>query len=66
METPISSGYLQMPAAKHVSGYHMAIVAGVVFFVIRAALALVPSFATRHPIKKWSALAALLAPPPIF
>jgi competence protein ComEC len=43
------------------SGYHMAIVAGVVFFVIRAALALVPSFATRHPIKKWSALAALLA-----
>ena len=39
----------------------MAIVAGVVFFVIRAALALVPAFATRHPIKKWSALAALLA-----
>ena len=39
----------------------MAIVAGVVFFVIRTALALVPAFATRHPIKKWSALAALLA-----
>ena len=39
----------------------MAIVAGVVFFVIRAALALVPAFATRRPIKKWSALAALLA-----
>ena len=44
-----------------ISGYHMAIVAGVVFFVIRAALALIPAFATRRPIKKWSALAALAA-----
>ena len=44
-----------------ISGYHMAIVAGVVFFVIRAVLALVPAFATRRPIKKWSALAALAA-----
>ena len=44
-----------------ISGYHMAVVAGVVFFVIRAGLALIPGFAVRHPIKKWSALAALLA-----
>ena len=44
-----------------ISGYHMAIVAGVVFFVLRALLALVPAFASRHPIKKWSALAALIA-----
>ncbi len=44
-----------------ISGYHMAIVAGVVFFVIRALLALVPGFASRHPIKKWSAVAALVA-----
>ncbi len=42
-----------------ISGYHMAVVAGVVFFVLRALLALVPSFASRKPIKKWSALAAL-------
>lgn len=42
-----------------ISGYHMAVVAGVVFFVVRAGLALVRSFASRHPIKKWAALCAL-------
>lgn len=42
-----------------ISGYHMAVVAGVVFFVIRAGLALLPAVAARHPIKKWAALAAL-------
>src|SRR5262245_24139996 len=44
-----------------ISGYHMAVVAGAVFFVVRAGLALVPGFALRHPIKKWAALAALFA-----
>ncbi|MBV8578478.1 MAG: ComEC family competence protein, partial [Acetobacteraceae bacterium] len=44
-----------------ISGYHMAVVAGVVFFVFRAGLALIPGIALRHPIKKWGALAALLA-----
>jgi competence protein ComEC len=44
-----------------ISGYHMAIVAGVVFFTLRAILALVPAFASGRPIKKWSALAALIA-----
>jgi competence protein ComEC len=43
-----------------ISGYHMAVVAGVVFFVLRALLALIPGLADRAPIKKWSALAALL------
>lgn len=42
-----------------ISGYHMAVVAGVVFFAIRAALALIPSFASRYPIKKWAAAGAL-------
>jgi competence protein ComEC len=42
-----------------ISGYHMAVVAGVVFFVIRAGLALFPAVAARQPIKKWAALAAL-------
>jgi competence protein ComEC len=42
-----------------ISGYHMAVVAGVVFFALRALLALLPGFASRKPIKKWSALAAL-------
>ncbi len=42
-----------------ISGYHMAIVAGVVFFTFRAVFALMPGFANRRPIKKWAALAAL-------
>jgi competence protein ComEC len=44
-----------------ISGYHMAVVAGVVFFVLRALLALVPAFATGRPIKKWAAAGALVA-----
>lgn len=44
-----------------ISGYHMAVVAGVVFFAIRALLALVPAFVARYPIKKWAAAAALAA-----
>lgn len=44
-----------------ISGYHMAVVAGVVFFAVRALLALVPGLAASSPIKKWSAAAALLA-----
>jgi len=43
-----------------ISGYHMAVVAGVVFFVVRAGLALIPGFAIRYPIKKWAAFCALL------
>jgi competence protein ComEC len=42
-----------------ISGYHMAVVAGVVFFTLRALLALMPGFSNRYPIKKWTALAAL-------
>jgi competence protein ComEC len=44
-----------------ISGYHMAVVAGVVFFAVRALLALIPGLATSFPIKKWSAAAALFA-----
>jgi competence protein ComEC len=43
-----------------ISGYHMAVVAGVVFFILRALLALIPGLADRAPIKKWAAFAALL------
>ncbi|MBS0245388.1 MAG: ComEC family competence protein [Proteobacteria bacterium] len=42
-----------------ISGYHMAVVAGIVFFVLRAGLALVPALALRRPIKKWAAMAAM-------
>jgi competence protein ComEC len=44
-----------------ISGYHMAVVAGVVFFAVRALLALVPALTVGFPIKKWSAAAALAA-----
>src|SRR3984885_2049330 len=44
-----------------ISGYHMAVVAGVVFFAVRALLALIPGLAASYPIKKWSAAAALAA-----
>jgi competence protein ComEC len=44
-----------------ISGYHMALVAGVVFFIVRAVLALFPALALRYAIKKWAALTALAA-----
>ena len=44
-----------------ISGYHMAVVAGVVFFAVRALLALFPQLAAGFAIKKWSAVAALAA-----
>src|ERR1700753_2086673 len=43
------------------TGYHMAVVAGVVFFTVRALLALFPALVTGFPIKKWAAAAALAA-----
>ncbi len=44
-----------------ISGYHMAVVAGVVFFSVRALLALIPALTVTFPIKKWSAAVALAA-----
>jgi competence protein ComEC len=43
-----------------ISGYHMAVVAGLVFFILRALLALIPGLSEWMPIKKWAAFAALL------
>lgn len=42
-----------------VSGLHMAIMAGTVFWLARALLALLPGLALRFPIKKWAAVIAL-------
>lgn len=42
-----------------ISGLHIGLVAGILFFVVRAGLALVPALALRHPIKKWAAVAAI-------
>lgn len=44
-----------------ISGYHMALVAGVVFFIVRAVLALFPALALRYAIKKWAAMMAFAA-----
>ncbi|PZA12072.1 competence protein ComEC [Rhodopseudomonas palustris] len=44
-----------------ISGYHMAVVAGVVFFALRALLALIPALTVTFPIKKVAAAAALAA-----
>jgi ComEC/Rec2-related protein len=44
-----------------ISGLHMALVAWTVMVTIRACLAMFPTFAARHPTKKYAALAALLA-----
>jgi competence protein ComEC len=41
-----------------ISGLHMGLVAGLLFFFLRAGLALLPGVALYHPIKKWAALAA--------
>ncbi len=58
---PVSDGFY-ISSLAHVlaiSGYHMAVVAGIAFFFIRGGLALVPSLASRKPIKKWAAIGAL-------
>lgn len=44
-----------------ISGLHMGLAAGLVFFVVRGGLALVPAVALRWPIKKWAAVVALAA-----
>ena len=54
---------LQISGLAHIlsiSGLHMTLVAGGVFWVVRAFLALFPYLALRYPIKKWAAVAALV------
>ena len=61
ISAPVSDAFY-ISSLAHVlaiSGYHMAVVAGIVFFFIRAGLALIPSLASRYPIKKWAAAGAL-------
>lgn len=42
-----------------ISGLHIGMVAGLIYFLIRAALALIPPLALAYPIKKWAAVVAL-------
>ncbi|WP_187971756.1 ComEC/Rec2 family competence protein [Aquibium microcysteis] len=44
-----------------ISGLHMALVAGTVMLTLRFLFALAPGFASRRPVKKYAAVAALLA-----
>ncbi len=44
-----------------ISGLHIGMAAGLFFFGLRALLALIPPLALHYPIKKWSAVAAILA-----
>lgn len=43
-----------------ISGLHMVLFAGTLFWLLRAGLAAIPYLALRAPIKKWAAFAALL------
>ncbi len=43
-----------------ISGLHMAVMAGAVFYLVRLILASFPALALVYPIKKWSAAAAML------
>jgi competence protein ComEC len=62
ISAPVSDAFYVSSLAHvlAISGYHMAVVAGIVFFFIRAGLALIPSLANRYPIKKWAAAGALV------
>lgn len=44
-----------------ISGLHVGMIAGVVFFAVRLAFVLIPGFALRYPAKKYAAVAAMIA-----
>lgn len=44
-----------------ISGIHLSLATGIVFFALRALLALIEPIALRYPIKKWAAAAAILS-----
>jgi len=43
-----------------ISGFHMALTAGTMFWLIRAVLALFPALALRFPLKMWAGIGALI------
>ncbi|MEG3617485.1 ComEC/Rec2 family competence protein [Magnetovibrio sp. PR-2] len=58
MEDMRQSGLAHLLA---ISGLHVGLIAGLVFFALRGALALWPSVALSFPIKKWAAVGAIAA-----
>ncbi len=62
--TPRSRGALRDAGLAHmlaISGMHMGIATGLIFFVVRFGLATIEPLALHYPIKKWAASAALLS-----
>ncbi|MFT6559347.1 MAG: competence protein ComEC [Sneathiella sp.] len=43
-----------------ISGLHMGMIGGIIFFAVRLLLSALPILALNHPIKKWSAIVALI------
>jgi len=43
-----------------ISGLHMAIMAGSIYWAVRMLLVVLPGLALRYPVKKWAAIAALI------
>ena len=58
MEDMRQSGLAHLLA---ISGLHVGLIAGLVFFALRGALALWPAVALTFPIKKWAAVGAIVA-----
>ena len=52
-----SSGLAHLLA---ISGLHVGLITSIVFFVVRAILALIQPLALKYPIKKWAALVAII------
>ncbi len=44
-----------------ISGLHVGLMSGIAFFALRFLLAAIPGLALRYPIKKWAAVAGILA-----
>jgi competence protein ComEC len=62
--TPDVADNLRKSGLAHllaISGLHMGLLCGTVFFLIRFGLAAIPAIALRYPIKKWAAMTAMLA-----
>ncbi len=62
--TPRSRAALRDAGLAHmlaISGMHMGIATGMIFFVVRFGLAAIEPLALHYPIKKWAASAALLS-----
>jgi competence protein ComEC len=59
----ISSAHMQRSGLQHlisISGYHVSLMAGIIFFAVRFLLALSMQITLRYPIKKIAAMVALI------